>query len=426
MQFANPIWLWGLTGLLIPIGIHLLSRKEGKTIKIGSVRHLEDTNTKQFRSLRLNEMLLLTLRCLLITTLVFFLSGFYFKNTLNKGEKWLLIEKGLEHDQEFSSLMDSLDHNGFQIKSLAAGYPDLQDSIETTGKINYWSLVEDLKTKPIDQAVVLSYNYVKGFQGKRITLPDHIHWISKNSEPVEFPLQAIRLSNDSTFLRLGKSDASETRFISKHILIAPSQNYFTNDNADSILVEPHDTISIAVVSDSTFEYDKRMMLTALNVIKEISPNTFNLEAIYTDTYSDKKRNCVIWLSNEPPPSSQDHNIIRYQKTEHHIATKLFLPNMKHEDHSLWVLTKRLNEGIALQENLTVQLARILLPKEKYKAIARKFDKRVLPEKMMWDTNASFNPELKANATIAPSDKYILILFLIILLTERLIAFKRHQ
>src|SRR3990170_3855302 len=142
MQFLNPIWLWGLTGILIPIGIHLLSRKEGRTIKIGSVRHLEDSRTKQFKSLRLNEILLLALRCLLIITLVFLLSGLHLKEIEKKGLRWVLIEKGLEHEPEFSSLIDSLQRNGFDMKILAPGFPDLKDSIQNAEPINYWNLMK--------------------------------------------------------------------------------------------------------------------------------------------------------------------------------------------------------------------------------------------------------------------------------------------
>ena len=56
MELINPIWLWGLTGLMIPVGIHLLSRREGKIIKIGSIRHLDETNSKQnFHSVYFRE-----------------------------------------------------------------------------------------------------------------------------------------------------------------------------------------------------------------------------------------------------------------------------------------------------------------------------------------------------------------------------------
>ena len=124
MQFVNPIWLWGLAGLLIPAAIHLLSRKEGKVIKIGSVRHLEDTLSKQFKSIRLNELALLALRCLLIAILTLFLAGLQLGIGGKEG-KWLLIENGLENDREFSSLIDSLKKNGFEVKSLKTGFPKL-------------------------------------------------------------------------------------------------------------------------------------------------------------------------------------------------------------------------------------------------------------------------------------------------------------
>ena len=64
MQSAQPIMLWALAGLSIPIAIHLLSRKEGKVIYLGSLRHLRETSTQQFRGIKLNEILLLVLRSL--------------------------------------------------------------------------------------------------------------------------------------------------------------------------------------------------------------------------------------------------------------------------------------------------------------------------------------------------------------------------
>ncbi|MBP9924506.1 MAG: BatA domain-containing protein, partial [Cyclobacteriaceae bacterium] len=70
IQFAQPIFLWALTALAIPIGIHLLSRKEGKVVKMGSLRHLRETSTQQFKGIKLNELLLLALRCLLIILFV--------------------------------------------------------------------------------------------------------------------------------------------------------------------------------------------------------------------------------------------------------------------------------------------------------------------------------------------------------------------
>lgn len=71
MNFTQPLFLWTLAGAFIPIAIHLLSRKEGKVVKVGSLRHMEESNTSRFKSIRLNETLLLLARCLMITWLAF-------------------------------------------------------------------------------------------------------------------------------------------------------------------------------------------------------------------------------------------------------------------------------------------------------------------------------------------------------------------
>src|SRR6478735_8889858 len=98
MAFANPIWLWGFSALSIPLAIHLLSRKEGKVIAMGSLRHLKDANTQQFKSLRLNEIVLLLLRSLIIILLVLFLSGLQIHKTSK--QKWVLVENELRDDTQ--------------------------------------------------------------------------------------------------------------------------------------------------------------------------------------------------------------------------------------------------------------------------------------------------------------------------------------
>src|SRR6478735_1525798 len=206
MQFLNPIWLWGLTGLLIPIGIHLLSRKEGKVIRVGSIRHLEETSTRQFRNIRLNELTLLALRCLLITLIVLLLSGLSFNSYNTKDTNYVLLEKGMEREPDFQPLIDSLERKGSEVRWLSRGFPLLKDSASLDSKIQYWSLVESLQKEKARQIVVLAYNYVNGFKGKRAGIPENIKWISKSPGPAEFTLNAVRLSPDSVLLRKGKTD----------------------------------------------------------------------------------------------------------------------------------------------------------------------------------------------------------------------------
>ncbi len=426
MQFLNPIWLWGLTGILIPIGIHLLSRKQGRTIKIGSIRHLEDTDTKKFKSLRLNEIVLLAVRCFLITILVFLLSGLDFEGMKKKGLRWLIIENGLDREPEFSSVIDSLRQKKFQIKLLTAGFPDIKDSMTNEFPLNYWNLIEDLEREPLDEVVVLSYSYAVGFRGLRKALPDNVQWISGTPDPVEFPLQAVRMANDSVLVRMGKSSGAETAFTSKYVAVNKSQPYFKSAFLDSIPIETIDTLSIKVLSDPEFQYDKKMVMAALTALKEISPYVFDFDTLRIDEAAAKRKNdWVIWLSAKPIPSF-NCNTLSFQNTNREKGGNLIQPKNIQQSNPAWIFTKRLNEEVALQNNLTVQLALLLFPKERQETRTHAFDKRGLPEQIMWDKKNSTSSGLKATAEMISTKKLIVILFLLILMLERFLVFKRNQ
>src|SRR4030095_14398281 len=112
MGVVNPIWLWGLTGLALPIAIHLLSRKDVRVIRIGSLRHLENAITRQAIRIRLHAYGLLALRCLIVTLITLLLAGLYFTGD-TKDVRWLLIESGLEQSAHWRIVIDSLQAAGY-------------------------------------------------------------------------------------------------------------------------------------------------------------------------------------------------------------------------------------------------------------------------------------------------------------------------
>ena len=267
MQFVNTIWLWGLAGLIIPIGIHLLSRKAGNVIRFGSIRHLSDTNTRQFKSIRLNEWALLILRSLVITCLVFLISGLHI-DAFEKKSKWLLVDKGLADDQEFALLIDSLRNNGFEIRSISPGFPPLRDSIISDQKTDYWSLLEKVRMEPLEQAIVLSNNYIEGFKGERTNLPGHIQWLSKDPDSNEYVANAFQQSKDSMAIRFGRSGKRKTSFYTRKIR---SEDVNLTHDLDSVTVESLDTISVVVVYDPALVYDKNIILAALDAVQKKTP-----------------------------------------------------------------------------------------------------------------------------------------------------------
>ncbi|MBS1682264.1 MAG: BatA domain-containing protein [Bacteroidetes bacterium] len=403
MILTNPIYLAALAGLAIPIAIHLLSRKEGKVIKLGSIRHIVETNTQQFKGIRLNEILLLFLRCALIVLLCFLLSGL--KCTSKPKEKWLVVEKGLDL-KPFGLFIDSLNKEGYENHLLANGFPLLKDSDNFFSKINYWKLADELNEKNLLQVVVLAMNRIQGFDGKKTALAQNIRWISQELPPKKFQLAAIKKSNDTVIVRTGHSNANAT--------------YFDNTNTTDPFVSERplvqETLNIALVADTVFWYDKRIILASLKAIEKSIPVKIKIHELTSlKTPTDSVDWCIS-LTSDPFDKIKSKNFIflNIQQSDEILAQQFV---------HRWMLTKRLNEETALDENFTLKLALLLLPGKSLGQIATLSDRRMLPDSLAWSTSSA----LKTQATVyAPADPYLLLAFLILLLAERALAYHRKQ
>lgn len=119
MQFLYPIGLVALAGLIIPLLIHLWNVKQGKTVKIGSIALLGESSRASSKSFRINDWLLLVLRCLLLALLAFLLAQPYLKKNISGNSKngWILADKAT-FPQVFKThkkTIDSLLKKGYEI-----------------------------------------------------------------------------------------------------------------------------------------------------------------------------------------------------------------------------------------------------------------------------------------------------------------------
>ncbi len=77
MPFLHPILFWlGVGGISIPIIIHILNRRRFRIVDWAAMRFLLDALRKNRRRLRIEELILLALRCLMILLLGFGLARF--------------------------------------------------------------------------------------------------------------------------------------------------------------------------------------------------------------------------------------------------------------------------------------------------------------------------------------------------------------
>ena len=408
MLFTNPIWLLALAGLSIPIGIHLLSRKEGQVIKIGSLRHLQETNTQQFKGIRINEIVLLTLRCTLIILLVLLMSGLSFEKATNSESKWVLLEMGLEDIPEVHSQLEIFQNQGYELRLLADGFPVNIDSVSTSSTNLYWRLVEQLQSEKIADVIVISKNSINGFRGMRPAMPSNIRWISVPAESIDYTLKANSVG-DSIVARMGHSEVGKTYFTTR----------IFSKNEWSQTINPVDSIQVVIVADRIHGYDKKIIEASLEAMKLSSTTKIEIinsspEKINLNGYGD----WCIWLTDIPPSDSVVSNIIS-------LRPELNQEILFQEKTNRWIITKRLNQEIAWSESLTVKLASILLFLESDWRTASQNDRRILPDESVWSKGDS-NETSNATALAQSADSYLLTFFLMMLLVERILAYHRNQ
>jgi hypothetical protein len=417
MNFTNPVWLWALTGLAIPVGIHLLSRKEGKTIFIGSLRYLIESPTAQFRHIRLNEIALLILRCLLTVLFVFLLAGILFHGNKYGNKKWLVIEKGIEHSVRYKPLMDKLSQEGFELRFLSPEFPLVEDSSKVKPLTDYWASVEKLDALQLDSIIVISYTYARNFSGERIPLPEHLSWLPDESEPQQFNAMEISFGKDSVWNKVAYTSSSVTKFETEKT----GKNSLPQSSAT-----PADTIAFFIFADKEFSYDKLIIEATLAAIQEITPHKIITSSAIDTSLVSSDSSWLIWLSNKKLPETIKRTIAFADCGENQsllIKTgEGSLPCTKPSGAD-WMISRRLREDIALKENFALRLAEVILPKENNDL---KYDSRVFPEREMWSSNKFPVKISSSDSTDDTAYNILAIVLILMLIGERTLAYQRKQ
>ena len=135
MSFANPLMLFGLAAILVPIIIHLFNFRRYKTIYFSNVQMLEDIQKKTKRASQIQQLIVLLLRILGIACLVlacaqpFLKSG---KNAMKKGNVIsIFVDNSYSMESESengSNLYDAVD----AAKNIVQSFDYSDDFVLTT------------------------------------------------------------------------------------------------------------------------------------------------------------------------------------------------------------------------------------------------------------------------------------------------------
>lgn len=403
-MFGNPIWLWGLTGLLIPIGIHLLSRKEGKVIRFGSLRHLQETPTQQFKHIQLNDLLQLLLRCLVIIALVLLLADLRITSPTNK--KWILIEPKATLPSNIQSWVDSLKDAGVEIRAFRKDFPLFNQQSEVPDSTSYWKLIQDLNTLSLEKVFIVSKANFNQFTGERKALPEFVTWIPLEQPEIRFIQSIKRTSTDSVLITAGKSNTRSTTFHSYFEAVWQQQKILY----DSLPIQSKDTLTIALYADEPFSLTANIIEAALYTLAKKANIFLALSKNELPTHNSSN-NWLIWLSARAPVSYGKNRLLLHEQ----LNGALIMQVSTHE----WHLTKTITEEDVLSNQLLVQLSNLLLSPDFETPL---HDVRAMPEPVLWGSSSL--PQKKIPLGNNPLEKILVFVLLTLVAAERLTAYKR--
>ncbi|MGM0580506.1 MAG: BatA domain-containing protein [Bacteroidota bacterium] len=167
MNWLNPIALWGLTALAVPILIHLWSKNKTKEIAFGSIRFLRESSTLQSKKIQLSEIPLLLVRLMILILVVLLMSKWVNYQEVEK-QKALLLGDDIKVPEAYAN--DEI--HVFRTSE----FGDIS---------NQWHLLEELSVQhpEIDSLIYINDFKDTDFVGAIPKLNFQLELISTNQKP---------------------------------------------------------------------------------------------------------------------------------------------------------------------------------------------------------------------------------------------------
>lgn len=301
MYLLQPVYMFLSLGILIPIAIHLWNIQQGKILQVGSVALLNKDAVKNTSRIKLHDLLLLALRCLLIILLSLFLSQpqWVTKPGTNKG--WVLIDKNdlKQTYTHFKLQVDSLLQAGFELHYFNKGF-DKTVLTDTTNiksdatNTNYWVTLAQLNsTKGVDVPLYIFTNsYLQNFTGERATAASNIHWYSyAPNDTASYIANSYTIQGDSVQLITVNSSATGNSNVYSSIAL---QNAGAGIDTNTLHVS---------IYNKGYATDAAYLQAAINAIQQFSHKKLTITNVNNIAQLPAKQDWLFWLSNEAIPQN---------------------------------------------------------------------------------------------------------------------------
>ena len=436
MSFAQSSYLWALLGLLVPIAIHLWSKKEAKTIKIGSVQLLSESKSRQSSSIQLNEWWLLLLRMAIISLITLVMAKPQWQSKVNNSKLTYIIEPEFAKNEKFMARFTDLQADQ-EIRLLQSGLPINDKEYANSDDFNsadYWSLASEMDALPTDSIIVFTNGYAKGLKGARPETNHDINWIVLDStQTVEKPLVAHQTEKNITLFNTINSPAA-SKIATKKIelgdvyqltsngdsLQVSSSSSSSNSNSTKIPLIQQPALEFSLVYTDSLSADKIYIAAALAALSTYLNREIKVESsLDNEVLENRETDLTIWLSTKPAPVSARKTLVFKNDT---ISNALII---KGEDENTFYITEKITTENAVSGRLTENLLSILDVNKEVRELQAKADIRSVTEADL-KTNFIENKASKTHQASWSLNPYLWVVLFVLLIVERFVAYKRTQ
>ena len=324
MILLNSIWLFALAALSIPVAIHLWNIRPGKTLKVGSIALINESAQKSSRSLKLHDILLFLLRCLLLALVAFVLAipvwQKYLSSNTVKGRILIPKENLKESYQKFKPEIDSLNKAGYEFHYFNKGFQkaDFSKAIADTTKsksasnVSYWTLAQHLdgqvpSTLPV---YLFTPNSASHFNGLKPQVALNLHW--KTYVPADSTSTWIEnawlANNNDIIVVQGNSKPGGTSYTNYTVQSGNSRNtpFVVNTDNGRLTVSLKNYSPIAV-DTSTWRFaiyadkgtaDAGYLKAALGSIIQFTRHKATIKQYADPAQIPAHQDWIFWLSGE--------------------------------------------------------------------------------------------------------------------------------
>jgi hypothetical protein len=312
MNFVNSTYLFALLGFLIPIAIHLWNKKEAKVIKVGSIQFVPTQDSNQSKSIQLNEVFLLLLRCLILGIISFLMVGLIIKE--NKVSKNIaLVDPRVLQDDRVQTALDSM-MDRYEIRLMIDNLPvyDPEEEVEQASQ-KLWALANDINKLNSDSIIIFSNQTLVDTKGKRPEINKVVNIISIDPLETKRYLAAAYQLADRFVLFYGSSNGFSTTYIKQVVAELPDKVVIDDnevklkDQLTGIPLKRLDTLEVAMVYEDEFLKDKTILDAQIRGIAEYTGFPIKVTAQKGKELTSEF-DWLIWLTEAEIPDAQAKSI----------------------------------------------------------------------------------------------------------------------